>query len=247
MKTFKVKGIVIKETVYKETDKIIILMTDKFGKISCMAKGAKKNSSPILATSQFLVYSEFLLYKGTSFYHINSAEMLESFYSIKVDYEKLDKAYEITKALNSIAYENEDSEDILSLYLNTLFVIANKDKDFKFISSIFKLKAMCLAGYSPHVYKCNKCNEIMATKDKILEAYFDKTNNRIECGDCHEKSKSENINNAKRYRKISDSVLIALLYTISSPVKKVFNFELKEKELREFEDFVNIYFLDKGQ
>lgn len=220
-------------------------MTDKFGKISCMAKGAKKNSSPLLASSQFLVYSEFLLYKGTSFYHINSAEMLESFYSLKMDYEKLEKAYEITKVLNRVAYENEEQEDLLSLYLNTLFVIANKEKNFKFVYSIFKLKAMCLSGYSPQMYRCSKCNEIMATKERILSAYFDKTTNRCECDSCYKKSKIENIQNAKKYRQISDGVLIAILYTVSSSVKKVFNFDLKEKELKEFEDFVNIYFMDR--
>ncbi len=247
MKIFKVKGIVIKEIVYKETDKIITLMTDKLGKISCMAKGAKKNNSPILASSQFLVYSEFLLYKGTSFYHINSAEMLESFYSIKTDYEKLDKAFEVTKALNKVAYENEDSEELISLYLNTLFVIANKDKDFRFVNSIFKLKAMSLTGYSPHIYRCNKCDQVMVNKDRILDAYFDKTNNRCECKECYEKIRSEDIQAAKRYRHISNAVLISILYVISSPIKKVFNFELSEKEVREFEDFVNVYFLDKGQ
>lgn len=247
MKIFKVKGIVIKEMVYKETDKIITLMTDKFGKISCMAKGAKKNSSPILASTQFLVYSEFLLYKGTSFYHINSSEMLESFYSLKVDYEKLERAYEVTKALYKVAYENEDSEELLSLYLNTLFVISNKDKDFRFVFSVFKLKAMCIVGYTPNMYKCSKCNEVMVNKDRIITTYFDKTTNSVECKNCYEKSKSEDIQNARKYRQISDATLVAILYTISSPVKKVFGFELKEKELKEFEDFVNIYFLDKEE
>lgn len=248
MRIFKVKGIVIKEMVYKETDKIITLMTDKFGKISCMAKGAKKNNSPILASSQFLVYSEFLLYKGTNFYHINSAEMLESFYSLKTDYDKLEKAYEVTKTLNKLAYENEDSEDLLSLYLNTLFVISSKDKDFKLIHSIFKLKAMCLTGYTPHIYKCSKCNEILATKDRVLVTYFDKTNNKCECENCYKKG-SENITisnkKIKKYRNITDSILVAMLYVISSRVKKVFSFDLDNKQVKEFEDFINIYFLDK--
>ena len=103
MRLFKVKGIVIKEVQYKENDKIVTIMTDKLGKISCMAKGAKKNNSSLLSSSQFLVYSEFLLYKGTNFYHINSAEMLESFYNLRIDYDKLEKAFEVAKLLNKLA------------------------------------------------------------------------------------------------------------------------------------------------
>lgn len=244
MKIIKVKGIVIKEMVYKENDKIITLMTDKLGKISCMAKGVKNNKSPMLASSQFLVYSEFVLYKGSSFYYINSAEMLESFYFIKNNYDKLQKAYDITKTLYKVAYENEDSKELLSLYLNTLFVLVNDLKDFKFINSVFKLKAMCLVGYSPHINKCCKCNKVMVNKERVIPAYFNKTNNRCECNECYEKSKKDNIENSKKFKSLSDSVLIAVLYIISAPIKKVFGFELKEKELKEFEDFANKYFMD---
>ena len=38
MKLFKVKGIVIKEIQYKDNDKIITLLTDEFGKISCLMR-----------------------------------------------------------------------------------------------------------------------------------------------------------------------------------------------------------------
>ena len=72
MDLIKVKGIVIRETTYKDNDKIITLLTDKLGKISCMAKGAKKNNSPILANCQYLVYSEFVLYKSKNFYMLQS-------------------------------------------------------------------------------------------------------------------------------------------------------------------------------
>ena len=37
----KVKGIVIGETPYGETSKILSLLTDKYGLISVMAKGCK--------------------------------------------------------------------------------------------------------------------------------------------------------------------------------------------------------------
>ena len=46
MKLIKVKGIVIKEVPYKDNDKIITILTDTLGKISCLAKGAKKTNSP---------------------------------------------------------------------------------------------------------------------------------------------------------------------------------------------------------
>ena len=58
MKLTKIKGIVIKETSYKDNDKIITILSDTLGTVSVLAKGAKKTNRPSLASSQFLVYSE---------------------------------------------------------------------------------------------------------------------------------------------------------------------------------------------
>ena len=246
MKLVKVKGIVIKEVQYKENDKIITIMTDKLGKISCMAKGAKKNNNPLLSSSQFLVYSEFLLYKGTNFYHVNSAELIDSFYSLRVDYEKLDKAFEITKILNKIVYEEEENNYILSLYLNTLYMIDKKKKDFTLLKSIFTLKLICELGYLPNIYKCSKCgNKMLNDSDKTsnqITYYYDRTSTASMCNNCVEEEIKRDINNMKRYEKISEGALYALLYTITSDVKRVFNFEINGKVLNEYSTFVNEYY-----
>ncbi|MDD2627288.1 MAG: DNA repair protein RecO [Clostridia bacterium] len=243
MKLVKVKGIVIKEVQYKENDKIITIMTDKLGKISCMAKAAKKNNSPLLSTSQFLVYSEFLLYKGTNFYHVNSAEMIDSFYSLRVDYEKLNKAFEVTKILNKLAYEEEEKTGILSLYLNTLFIIQKMDKQFDFVRGVFILKLLCLLGYAPNMYKCLSCNKKMLENNKTdIKHYYDKTTNAATCSNCYSK---KNEINKKHFSEISEAALYSVLYVISSDIKKTYSFEIKGKTLNEFYNFVNDYYLSQ--
>lgn len=247
MKIFKVKGIVIKEVQYKENDKIVTIMTDKLGKISCMAKGAKKNNSPLLATSQFLVYSEFMLYKGTNFYHINSAEMIESFYNLRIDYDKLEKAFEVSKLLNKLAYEEEEETGILSLFLNTLYIISNKDKQFDLVRNTFLLKLLCLLGYSPRLYKCNMCNEKMfgeKMEDKA-KYYYDRTTNSAVCEHCYNKVLKSNKLETRKYKEISEGALYSLLYVIASDIKKVFSFDISGKVLGEFSDFVNEYYLSQ--
>ena len=246
MRLFKVKGIVIKEVQYKENDKIITIMTDKLGKISCMAKGAKKNNSPLLSTSQFLVYSEFLLYKGTNFYHINSAEMLESFYKLRIDYDKLEKAFEVSKLLNKLAYEEDEENEILSLFLNTLYIIENKGKHFDLVRNAFLLKLLCLLGYAPRLYKCSCCNEKMFNDSKkCTKYYYDRTNNSAVCEECYTKAISNNKMDIRKYKEISESTLYSLLYVIASDTKKIFSFDIKGKTLDEFSDFVNEYYLSQ--
>lgn len=235
MKLLKVKGIVIKEVQYKDNDKIITLMTDSFGKISCMAKGAKKTNSALLASCQLLVYSEFVLYKGTSFYHINSAEIIDTFYSLRTDLDKLEKAYEITKVLSSLVVENEEvSKDILSLYLNTLYVISKDTLKYSHVMSIFKLKMLSFLGYSPSIITCSNCLARMLD-DSNKAYYYSFNTNSMLCGECYMKLKKENDNRIKNgwFVSLSQAAFYAIAYVLSSDTKKVFSFKVEDKVLSE--------------
>ena len=56
------KGIVLRETETKETDKILTLLTAERGKISVIARGARRKGCRFAASAQPLVYSEWTLY-----------------------------------------------------------------------------------------------------------------------------------------------------------------------------------------
>lgn len=247
MKLVKVKGVVIKEVQYKENDKIITLMTDELGKISCLAKGAKKTNSALLASCQLLVYSEFVLYKGTSFYHINQAEIIDTFYSIRTDYDKLEKAYEITKILNSLIYENQENDGVLSLYLNTLYVISKDMLDYKYVQSIFKLKLLTLLGYSPSIRICNECNRRMLENTQNIGYYYSFNTNSILCGTCYTKLSKENLDKIKRgwYIKVSQAAFYAMSYIIASSIKKVFSFKVESYALDEIVKITDRLYLEQ--
>lgn len=242
MKLLKTKGVVIKETQYNDNDKILTVLTDEYGKISCIAKGAKKTNSALLAPCQFLVCSEFVLYKGTNFYHINSAEIIDTFYNLRIDYDKLQIAYEVTKVLIQTVCEGEESKDILSLFLNTLYVIENKDMPSNLVLSIFKLKLISLLGYMPDVVTCNVCGQTMLNKEE-KNYYYSVIDNSACCANCYNKQLITNdFNKKKSCITLSQAVYFAILYVISSNVKKVFNFNLEKNCISELYNFVDMIY-----
>ena len=82
----KTKGIVINEANSKENDKILTVLTPDLGKISVLVKGAKKNKSTFLSTCQLLAFSDLVLYKNLGdLYILNSSEIIELFYNIRID------------------------------------------------------------------------------------------------------------------------------------------------------------------
>ena len=64
------------------------------------------------------------MYKGQENYRINSCDTIEIFYNIRTDWDKLKIATEITKIIQDVTTENENTYKILQLYLNNLYIIS---------------------------------------------------------------------------------------------------------------------------
>lgn len=228
MKLIKVKGIVVKEVAYGESDKIVTLLTDKLGLISCIAKGAKRTKSALLASSQYLVYSEFILFKGTSFYHINSAEIINTFYSLKLDFDKLNEVYKMTRNIVFLTSENIDTEKILKIFLNSLYFIEEGSKNIYEVINIFRIKMATLLGFSPNIEKCNIC--LSDIKEKKGKVFYDYVSNVLICHDCNEKKTSRQI-------EINFPCYMYIRYIILLDISKIFSISLNENYINELDLF----------
>lgn len=148
MGIIKMSGIIISESNLGDYDKMLTMLTPGLGKISCVAKGARRPKSALLAGTQLFCFGEYLMYKGANTYNINSCETIEVFYNLRTDLDKLNTAIEITKIIRNVTDENENCYRILQLYLNTLYTLSETDKNLELVDSIFKLKILCLLGFA---------------------------------------------------------------------------------------------------
>ena len=226
MKTLKTKGIVISENNMGDFDKMVTILTPT-GKIGCAAKGARRPKSLLMAGTQYLSFADFMLYKGTNSYKINSCDIIEIFYNIRIDLDKLEYAAQITRIINDVTYENQNTYKILQLLLNTIYLISETDKNLDFILSVFKLRLLCLLGFTPQINECTNC------KAKENLKYFSMQNSGLKCASCGKVDKS--------CIEISDGCLNAVRYIVLSPDKKVFSFNLSENVQKELELVIKLY------
>lgn len=231
MASLKIKGIVIAENNMGDYDKMLTILTPNFGKISCVAKGARRSQSALLAGTQLFCFGEYLMYKGTNIYHINSCETIEIFYNLRTDLDKLKYAIHINKIIQDVTEENENCYKILQLFLNTLYTISETEQNKDFILSVFKLRLLCILGFTPRVLKCTSCKE----ENNLTR--FSIRDNGVKCEACGRQDKSS--------IDMSESTKNAIKYTISSPAKKLYSFSLKDESLKEFELITKIYFNEK--
>ncbi len=225
MGTIKTKGIVIAENNMGDFDKMITLLTPN-GKIGCSARGARRPKSQLMAGTQFLCFGDYMLFKSSSTYTLNSCETIEIFYSLRTDLDKLEYASHITKIVQDVTYENQNTYKILQLYLNTLYVISETDMDLEFVLSVFKLRLLCLLGFTPKVEKCVSCNE-----ENIQ--YFSIKDNGFKCNNCAKQDTGA--------IQISESTKKAIQYIVMAPAKKIYSFQISEENKKQLAMISKLY------
>ncbi len=231
MANAKTNGIILAEHNLGDFDKILTILTPGLGKITCVAKGARRPNSSLLAGTQLFCFGEYLMFKGTTTYHMNSCETIEIFYNLRTDLDKLKYAMHILKIVQDVTQENQNCFNILQLLLNTLYTIANDEKDLDLILGIFKLRLSCILGFTPRVQKCIDCGE------ESEEYKFSLKDNGFKCKVCSKQDTST--------ISMSQSTQNAVLYTIMAPAKKIFSFNLKDEALEEFKLLTKLYFNEK--
>lgn len=231
MGIIKTNGIIISENNFGDFDKMLTMLTPGMGKISCVAKGARRPKSTLLAGTQLLCFGEYIMYKGSDTYNINSCEMIEIFYNLRTDWDKLKYATHVTKIIQDVTEENENSYKILQLYLNTLYTLSETDKNLDLTISIFKMRLLCILGFKPRIEECVNCKE----KEKL--EYFSLRDNGFKCETCSRLDKSS--------IEMREGTKTAIKYIIMAPPKKLFSFNLKEDSINELKLITDLYFNEK--
>lgn len=235
MGIIKTKGIVLMENNTGDYDKMVTLLTPDLGKIGAIAKGSRRPKSALMSGTQFLAFSDFIIYSSPSSYSINSCEPIEIFYNIRCDLEKLNYASFLSRIIFDVTDENQYSYKIIRLLLNTLYLISETDKDLDFILAVFNLKLMQILGFTPHISDCTICNK----KDNIK--YFSIANHGFVCLDCGKKDQST--------ISIKKDTFEAIKFIFSNDIKKIFSFEISEEGKKELSLISTLYLnntLDKN-
>ena len=212
-------------------DKMITILTPDIGKIGCAARGARRPKSSLMAGTQFLSFSDFVIYNSPTSYNINSCETIEVFYNIRKDLSKLNYASLISRIVYDVTDENQYTYNILQLFLNTLYMISETNKNCDFILSVFKLRLMRYLGFTPQVGKCVNCD----STDNIC--YFSVKDSGYKCSTCGKLDKSA--------IKITSDTFNAIKYILYSESKKIFSFNISDESLNELKLISTLYINDK--
>lgn len=245
MTEIKQNGLVISERDFGENDKILIILTERYGKLPVIVKGAKSMRNRHMPSTQLFCYATFGLRKTGNFFHITDSDLIENYFGIRNDILKLSLASFICDVVNDVTQEGSCDDEILRLALNMLYAINKELKPLEMIRAVFEIRLACELGFAPDISSCHICHE------KTAEMYyFDIIDGVISCQECKSTVNFKADDNPfleKGINKplciISRAVVDAINYITNARQEKILSFNLSDSEWTSFYDVSEKYIL----
>lgn len=215
---YTTKALILRETQYKDNDKILSLLTEDIGLITAKARGVKRKNSPLRSGCQLLGYSEMTLFEKNGYYTVNEAEPIELFTGLRTDIELLSLGSYFAQLLETMAHQDQAAPELLSLGLNSLYALHRLNKPQPLVKAAFELRLLSLCGYCPQLDGCAVCGAPDAH-------HFHYEQGVLLCEDCRKHS------GTGESQAISAGVLAAMSHIVSCPKQKLFSFSLPEQGL----------------
>jgi len=147
--TEKVTGIVLNASPIGEYDRRVVLLTGEKGKIAAFAKGARRQSSRLLASTNPFCFGVFTIFHGRSSYTITEAEINNFFASLRDDFEAAFYGMYFLELMDYYTRENNDEKMMLNLLYQSLKALSHPAYDNRLIRYVFEIKALVLNGEYP--------------------------------------------------------------------------------------------------
>lgn len=227
----KTDGIVLRETEYKDNDKLLTILTRENGQVTAKARGVKSRTSKLRAGCQLLTFSEFTLLDYQGRYLVTEAVPKEMFPRLREDVELLSLASYFAQVTEAISQEDAPDPELLSLLLNSLYVLGRESRPQILVKAVFELRAMCLAGYLPDLSGCAVCGREDADR-------FNLTQGVLQCASCGGE-------HTEGIRMLSAATLAAMRYIVSVPMKNLFAFRLADAAVEELSGITESYLCTK--
>ena len=226
------RALVLRQVDYKETDKILTVLTPDNGKMTLSARGCRRKNSALAAGCQLLTWSEMTLYEYQGRWSVKEATAERRFEGVRDDLDKLSLACYFAEMTELLAVEELPAPELLSLVLNSLHALDKLDVPPAQVKAAFELKAMCLAGYEPSLDGCAVCGAQTPEKPQ-----FHLSQGVVHCAACRGGA-GEGIS-----MPLTDAALAAMRHVAYGDPKRLFSFRLDGDSATRMSDACEAYVL----
>jgi DNA repair protein RecO (recombination protein O) len=154
----KAEAITIRLTDFSETSQVAVFYTREFGRLSALAKGAKRPRNNFEGQLDLLCLSQIVFVRKTTttLHVLTECKLLDRFMGLRADVRRLYAALYAAELVREVTPLEESQPPIFELLLATLRALSDgSDVDVALL--MFEVRLLGLAGYAPRLGACVAC------------------------------------------------------------------------------------------
>lgn len=240
---FSTPAIILRCTDFGDNDVIITLFTLERGKLSVIAKSAKKSTKRFAGILDLFSVLEVVCKTGRGKLPVlQEAVLKQPFEKIRCNIWKAAYACYWAELINEWVEENEKYDQLYSLFYYVLEELDAGRREERALSILFQMRLMSISGFSPNLRTCSLCG--IETEDmKKNRVIFDLVRGGLVCEKCASSLISEPVAeygriSSQRRKYLSKGTIKQLLWVENGGLEKAGRVRFTSQSLREGLDFL---------
>jgi DNA repair protein RecO (recombination protein O) len=183
MSAEKAEALVIRVVDFSETSAVVTLFTREFGKVSALAKGARRLKGPFESALDLLsrVRIVFLRKSSEALDLLTEAKLERRFRSPGRDLSRLYGAYYVAELLNDLTHDDDPHADLFEAAVEALEQLAEDSTPPGDAILRWELVALRILGHLPSLDACVECGQPVAAGRRTA---FGLAVGGVLCGSC---------------------------------------------------------------
>lgn len=235
MSSFATPAIILRRIDFSDYDLIISLLTLNMGKISTIAKFAKKSTKRFAGILELFSLLEVVCSTNPSKNRLpilQEAVLKHPFPMIRADIKKTAYASYWAELVNEWVEETERQADVFHLLRYVLTELDHGDTSEAMLSILFQVRFMAISGYAPNLTHCSFCeNDLENMKKNSIT--FDVKRGGLVCERCSSKS------TGRIY--LSKGTIKQLLWVRSGDLEKARKIRFSPQAIKEGLEFLEVF------
>lgn len=183
----KTKAYVLARIPLRETSWILTCLTESFGKVKGVVKGARKEKSPWLLSCELYTHANMIFYEKTktNLHLITELSVLDSHEKLRRNFKGLAYAGYFSEILDQLLDLGEPHSEIFDLFQESILLLEKDAKSYWLLARAFEVQFLKLLGLLPRFSECVICRD-----NEMKRTYFSSKHGGILCLTCHERNHS---------------------------------------------------------
>ncbi|MBN2096510.1 DNA repair protein RecO [Candidatus Peregrinibacteria bacterium] len=178
-KQIKTTGIVIRKCDFGEADRIVTVLTDDYGKIDLLAKGARRLKSKFCGRLELFNEIDLSGSAGRELHYLDEADLIKAYPEEKnVGRHRI--LFYLAELTNRLIPSGQQAEGAYPLLQETLYHLQKTDR-LETILHAYLIKLLTFTGFLSPWNKCGICDASLNLDDPIC---LHATDGHLLCPDC---------------------------------------------------------------